>query len=80
VKQAEYFPPSEYIRDEMVERGWSDEDLAGKALIPVSRVKEILAGATIMLSECERLAVAFGTSLTLFANLQVSWRRRPEME
>jgi HTH-type transcriptional regulator/antitoxin HigA len=75
---AEYFPPSEFIRDEMVDRGWSLTDLARKALIPESRMAAIIDGGQILLSECERLGHAFGTSGQFWANLQVAWRRRPE--
>jgi HTH-type transcriptional regulator/antitoxin HigA len=73
---AEVFPPSEYLRDELTARGWPAEELARRAVIPVDRVAEILAGEAMTLPECERIGVTFGVSGELFARLQMAWRRR----
>jgi HTH-type transcriptional regulator / antitoxin HigA len=73
---AEVFPPAEYLRDELAERGWTPADLAAHAMLPEARVGDILGGAYITLRESERLGVALGVSGEFFARLQLAWRRR----
>lgn len=74
-RPAEVFPPSEFIREEMKERGWDVEELSRQAVIPVKEMQALLDDAPMMGRYAERLAVAFGTSAIYWANLWLAWRR-----
>jgi len=69
----EAFLPGEYIREELVERGWTQMDLADILGRPPQVVNEILAGKRSITAETARgLADAFGTSAQLWMNLEAS--------
>ena len=71
----EAFPPGEYIREELVERGWTQMDLADILARPPQVVNEIVAGKRSITPETARgLADAFGTSAQLWMNLEASYQ------
>lgn len=72
---AEAFEASEYISDELDARGWSVEELARRAVLPVNRCRELIAGAKVLASDSERLGVAFGVNSAMFATLDLAYRR-----
>jgi len=68
---AEAFPPGEYLRDELEERGWSVSEFAEILGRPVQVVSEILNGHKQIIPETAlALAEALGTSAELWTNLQ----------
>jgi len=71
---AEVFPPGEYIRDELEERGWTQNDLAEILGRPLQLVNEIILSKRGITPETARgLAEAFGTSAQLWLNLEAAW-------
>jgi HTH-type transcriptional regulator/antitoxin HigA len=72
---AEAFPPGDYIREEIAERGWTQADLAdilGKSL-PL--VNELIGGKRELTPEtAHALASAFGTSAQFWLNLETRYR------
>lgn len=74
---AEAFPPCDFLREELAERGWSVEELADRAVLPVADVAALVAGTRgITARHSERLSVALGTSAEYWQRLQVAWNRR----
>ena len=66
----EAFPPGEYLRDELEERGWTGEEFAEIIGRPVQTVSEILNGRKQIVSETAlAIADALGTSAELWVNL-----------
>ena len=77
--RAETFPPSEYLRDELEERGWTVADLAGAMGRPVRAVAEMLDKETAITTERARaLSEALGTTPDVWLNLQVAYRLHQE--
>jgi HTH-type transcriptional regulator/antitoxin HigA len=75
VAPAEVFPPGEFIREEMDERGWSQADLAEILGRPVQVVNEILSAKKMITPDTAReFAAAFGTSPGFFLNLENAYR------
>ena len=73
---AEAFPPSEYLRDELGERGWTVADLAAAMGQPVRTVTEILDNEAAITTETARaLSEALGTTPEVWLNLQAAYRR-----
>ncbi len=71
---AEVFPPGEYLRDELSERGWSERDFAEILDRPTQAVSEILNGRKqITAHTAIALAQALGTSPDLWLNLQTAY-------
>ena len=71
---AEAFPPGEYLRDELLERGWTAKEFAEILGRPAQAVSEILNGRKRITSETAlELAEALGTSPELWTNLQVTF-------
>jgi HTH-type transcriptional regulator/antitoxin HigA len=71
----EGFTPGEYIREELVERGWTQIDLAEILGRPPQVVNEIVAGKRSITPETAKgLADAFGTSAQLWMNLEASYQ------
>lgn len=69
-KPAEVFPAHEYITDEMEARGWRIEDLAEQAGWSLALTSEVVSGKhRITKLVAYGLAQAFGTSMTLWLNL-----------
>ena len=73
---AEVFPPGEYLRDELAERGWTDAHFAEIAGLSPQAVSEILSGDREI---TEETALAFsrslGTTPDLWLNLQKRYGR-----
>lgn len=74
---AEAFPPGEYLRDELSERGWTEKEFAEILGRPVQAVSEILNGRKQIVPETAlALAEALGTSSELWVNLQTAFNLR----
>src|SRR5271167_751549 len=68
---AEVFPPGEVIKEELEERGWNQVELADIMGRPPRVVSEIISGKRAITPETAKgLAAAFGTSATLWMNLE----------
>ena len=73
--RAAAFPPSEYVRDELEERGWSVADLAEAMGQPVRVGAEMLDKRTAITTETARaLSEALGTTPEVWLNLQTRYR------
>lgn len=71
----EVFSPGEFIRDELEERGWTQNDLANIMGRPLRTVNEIIAAKKGITPETAiGLADAFGTSAELWLNLESAYR------
>lgn len=71
---AEAFPPGEFLRDELEERGWTEKEFAEILGRPVQAVSEILNGRKQIVTETAlALAEALGTSAELWINLQSTY-------
>ncbi|MCY4622421.1 MAG: HigA family addiction module antitoxin [bacterium] len=72
---AEAFPPGEYLRDELEERGWTVTEFADIIGRPVQAVSEILnAKKSITPDTALSLSEALGTSPELWLNLQTAYQ------
>jgi HTH-type transcriptional regulator/antitoxin HigA len=72
---AEVFPPGEFIKDELVEREWTQADLAGILGRPIQAVNEIVAGKKAITPETAcGLGDAFGTGPEVWLNLENAFR------
>ena len=70
-RPAEVFPPGQYIRDELAERGWSQGDFARIIGRPLQVVNEIINGKKrITVATAKAIAAALGTSPDLWLGLQ----------
>ena len=86
--QAQAFPPGEYLRDELEERGWSEKDFAEILGRPVQAISEIMNGRKQIVPDTAlAIGEALGTSASMWLNLQVAYNlfearvndRRPRM-
>jgi HTH-type transcriptional regulator/antitoxin HigA len=74
-KPAEVFPPGEFIREELEERGWTQADLAKIMGRPASALNLIIAGKKGITAEtAKELASAFGTSADFWLNLENAYK------
>lgn len=74
-RPAEVFPPGEFLRDEIEERGWTQSDLAEILGRPLQAINEIIVGKKAITPETARgLADALGTSPELWLNLESSYQ------
>lgn len=72
---AEAFPPGEYLRDELAERGWAEGEFAEIIGRPVQAVSEILNGKKEITPETAvAIGAALGTSAELWLSLQTAYR------
>ncbi len=72
---AEVFRPGEFIEEELEARGWSQRDLAEIMGCSARLVNEIIRGKRAITPEtARRLGAAFGTSATLWLNLENAYR------
>src|ERR1700677_1949552 len=72
---AEAFPPGEFLRDELAERGWAEGEFAEIIGRPVQAVSEILNGKKEITPETAvAIGAALGTSAELWLNLQAAYR------
>ena len=68
---AQWCPPSEYLQDEITERGWTEEELARRMGVAPSRVLALLSNdLTVDPEIAAALEKALGTSATLWLRLQ----------
>ena len=74
-RPAEVFPPGEYLRDELQERGWNVTQLAERAVVPAGEILAVLDGGTITGRLSERLGIALGVSPWFWAGLSVYWQK-----
>lgn len=76
-RPAEAFPPGEFLREELEERGWTQADLADIMGRPLVLVNEIISGKRGITPETAKgLAAAFGTSAELWMRLDADWQLR----
>jgi HTH-type transcriptional regulator/antitoxin HigA len=72
---AEVFPPGEFLREELEERGWSQQELADILDRPPRLISELIAGKRAVTPETARgLAEAFGTSAEYWMNLESQYQ------
>ena len=72
---AEVFPPGEYLRDELGERGWTVTEFAEIIGRPIQAVSEILnAKKDITPETAVSFSEALGTSAELWLNLQTTYK------
>ena len=75
IKPAEVFPPGEFIRDELEERGWTQDDLAKIMGRPLPAVNLIISGKRSITPETAiELGSALGTSAELWLNLETAFQ------
>lgn len=75
MRPAEVFPPGEFLRDELIERGWSEAEFADILGRPAQAVSEILNGRKEITAETAvAIGAALGTSAELWLNLQSAFR------
>jgi len=68
---AEIFPPGEYLRDELEERGWTQTEFAEIIGRPPRVINEIIAGKRGVTPETAReISAALGTSAEFWMNLE----------
>ena len=73
-KPAEVFPPGEYLRDELAERGWTQTQFAKIIGRPMQTITGIINGKIrITAQTAKEIAAAFETSAELWMNLQKSY-------
>lgn len=82
---ADTFHPAEYIRDELVERGWTTDELV--LIHAGGEWRDLMALNLYMCVQSPRLsmgdlpnilALGFGTSEEMWANLDAAWRKAPD--
>lgn len=72
---AEAFPPGEFLREELVGRGWAEGEFAEIIGRPVQAVSEILNGKKEITPETAvAIGAALGTSPEMWLNLQTTYR------
>lgn len=72
---AEAFPPGQFLRDELAERGWAEGEFAEIIGRPVQAVSEILNGKKEITPETAvAIGAALGTTAELWVNLQATYR------
>lgn len=75
LRPAEAFPPGEYLRDELEERGWTVTEFAEILGRPVQAVSEILNGRKAITTETAcALSDALGTTPDVWLHLQTNYR------
>ena len=73
------FPPGDYIREELCERGWNRQRFGGEMGMPRKEVLNLLRGVTPVTPEvAEDLSRVFGTSATMWLNLEAAWQAGTE--
>lgn len=75
LKLAEVFPPGEFIKDALDERGWTQQDLADIMGRPLSAISDLVSGKRgVTADTANGLAAAFDTSPDLWLNLESKYR------
>ncbi len=72
---AEVFPPGEYLRDELEERGWTQEEFAEIIGKSFKQVNELLSGrAALTAPMAQSISAALNTSAELWLGLENAYR------
>lgn len=72
---AEAFPPGEYLKDELEERGWTQEELASIIGRPTGLINQIILGKRGISPDTAReIGAALGTSAIYWMNLEAAYR------
>lgn len=72
---AEAFPPGEYLKDELEERGWTQEEFSSIIGRPPALVNQIISGKRGITPEAAReIGAALGTSAIYWMNLEAAYR------
>ena len=72
---AEAFPPGDFLRDELEERGWTQSEFAGIIGRPVTLVNDIIKGKRgITPTTAIEIGAALGTSPMLWMNLDATYQ------
>lgn len=72
---AEAFPPGEFLRDELEERGWTQEEFAGIIGRPKAVISQIISAKRGISPETAReIGAALGTSAMYWMNLEAAYR------
>jgi HTH-type transcriptional regulator/antitoxin HigA len=72
---AEVFPPGEFLKDELAERGWTQTEFAGIIGRPIRAVNELILGKRAITPEtAHEIAAALGTSAQLWMNLDAAYQ------
>ena len=74
VTPATAFPPGDYLRDELEERGWTEKEFAEILGRPVQTISEILNGRKQIVSDTAlAIGEALGTSAEVWIGLQTAY-------
>ncbi|MCK4460243.1 MAG: helix-turn-helix domain-containing protein, partial [candidate division Zixibacteria bacterium] len=74
-RTVEPFPPGEYLRDELQERGWTQKDLAAIVGQPASVISSIINGKRpISLELAQKLSDSIGNSVHHWVKLETAYR------
>jgi len=69
-------PPSDTVKDELEERGWSEIDLARKTKYSLTFIREFLYRDALLTEDFAKcLAEAFGTSVEFWNNREAQYRK-----
>jgi HTH-type transcriptional regulator/antitoxin HigA len=75
IRPAEAFPPGDFLREELEERGWTQADLAEVMGRPLVLVNEIITSKRSITAETAKgLAAALGTSPEMWMRLEAAWQ------
>lgn len=75
LKLAQVFPPGDFIREELEERGWRQSDLALILGVPISFVSELLsAKRSITTAIAKKLEQALGVPAETYLNLEAQYQ------
>jgi HTH-type transcriptional regulator/antitoxin HigA len=75
LKLAQVFPPGDFIREELEQRGWRQEDFAKILGWPPSSVSELLAAKrSITVATSKKLEEAFGVPAETWLNLETQYQ------
>lgn len=74
-RQADVFPPGEFLAEELEERGWSQLDFAAMTGKDTQTISEVITGQRAIEPETARVfAEALGTSAEVWLNLVSQYR------
>jgi addiction module HigA family antidote len=72
---AKAFPPGDFIREELEERGWTQQELAERMGRPLQAVNMIVNGRKAITAETAyQLQNVFGPSANYWMNLESAWQ------
>lgn len=74
-RPAEVFPPGEFLKDELDERGWTQTEFAEIIGRPIRAVNELVLGKRAITPEtANEIAAALGTSAHFWMNLDAAYQ------